>query len=195
MVAGKSYRESEYFKTIEDVSKGERIMCIVHQHPFGIIYIYILSFICLTLALFGISVMLPNFGVGTINYGTIALISVLAVFIVGLILSLATFVYRKSKLTVTDKNVVQIIQNGLLNRKVSQLSLANVEDVTSEQKGIFSNLFSYGVLNIETAGEQTNFYFNYCPNPHRVAKIILHAKDDFMNTTGQAGSVRNRLHN
>ena len=85
--------------------------------------------------------------------------------------------------------------DSCLARKVSQLSLANVEDVTSEQKGIFSNLFSYGVLNIETAGEQTNFYFNYCPNPHRVAKIILHAKDDFMIATGQTGSTRNRLHN
>jgi len=138
--------------------------------------------------------MLPSFGGTTINYGTVGMLSVFAVFLIGLILSLATFVYRKSKLTVTDKNVVQIIQNGLLNRKVSQLSLANVEDVTSEQKGIFSNLFSYGVLNIETAGEQTNFYFNYCPNPHRVAKIILHAKDDFMIATGQTGSARNRLH-
>jgi len=194
MVAGKSYRESEYFKTIEDVGNDERIMCIVHQHPFGIIFIYILSFVCLMFALFGISIMLPSFGGTTINYGTVGLISVFAIFLVGLILSLATFVYRKSKLTVTDKNVVQIIQNGLLNRKVSQLSLANVEDVTSEQKGIFSNLFSYGVLNIETAGEQTNFYFNYCPNPHRVAKIILHAKDDFMIATGQTGSTRNRFH-
>jgi len=195
MVAGKSYRESEYFKTIEDVSSDERIMCIVHQHPFGIIFVYILSFVCLTFALLGISIMLPSFGGTTINYGTIALVSLLAAFLIGLMLSLATFVYRKSRLTVTDKNVVQIIQNGLLNRKVSQLSLANVEDVTSEQKGIFSNLFSYGVLNIETAGEQTNFYFNYCPNPHRVAKIILHAKDDFMIATGQTGSTRNRLHN
>ncbi len=194
MVAGKSYRESEYFKTIEDVGNDERIMCIVHQHPFGIIFVYILSFLCLSFALFGISISLPSFGGTVINYGTIALVSILAVFLIGLMLSLATFIYRKSKLTVTDKNVVQIIQNGLLNRKVSQLSLANVEDVTSEQKGIFSNLFSYGVLNIETAGEQTNFYFNYCPNPHRVAKIILHAKDDFMLATGQTGSVRNRPH-
>jgi hypothetical protein len=80
----------------------------------------------------------------------------------------------------------------MLIRKVSQLSLANVEDVTSEQRGIFSNMFNYGVLNIETAGEQANFNFGYCPNPHRIAKIILDAKDDFLSNTGQMGSYRNR---
>ena len=83
MVAGKSYRESEYFKTIEDVSSDERIMCIVHQHPFGIIFVYILSFVCLTFALLGISIMLPSFGGTAINYGTIALVSLLAAFLIG----------------------------------------------------------------------------------------------------------------
>ena len=192
-MVGKSYQESEYLKTVEDVGSDERIMCIVHQHPFGIIFIYILTFICLSFGLFGVSLLLPSSTAPGIDYTTIAMLSMLAVVIVGVMLTLATIVYRKSKLTVTDRNVVQIIQNGLLNKRVSQLSLANVEDVTSQQKGILANLFGYGTLNIETAGEQTNFYFSYCPNPHRVAKIILHAKDDFLHTTGITGSTRNRF--
>jgi hypothetical protein len=192
-MVGKSFQESEYLKTVEDVGSDERIMCIVHQHPFGIIFIYILTFICLSFSHFGVSLLLPNSTAPGVNYATIAMLSILVVLVIGVLLTLATIVYRKSKLTVTDKNVVQIIQNGLLNKRVSQLSLANVEDVTSQQKGILANIFGYGILNIETAGEQTNFNFNYCPNPHRVAKIILHAKDDFMHATGQTGSARNRF--
>jgi hypothetical protein len=122
----------------------------------------------------------------------VALFSIAAAVMVGALLVMATIVYRQSKLTVTDRNIVQVVQKGLMIRKVSQLSLANIEDVTSEQRGIFANMFNYGVLVIETAGEQANFNFNFCPNPHRVAKIILDAKDDFLTTTGQAGSFRNK---
>ena len=108
-------------------------------------------------------------------------------------MAIATFVYRQSRLTVTNTSIIQVIQGGLFTRKISQISLANVEDVTSEQNGVFANIFSFGTVKVETAGEQVNFIFNYSPQPARVAKIILQAKADFMITSGQSGSVRNTM--
>ena len=51
------------------------------------------------------------------------------------------------------------------------------------------HFFNFGCVKIETAGEQANFIFNFCPNPNGVAKIILDAKDDFLIATGQSGLV------
>lgn len=192
-MARKSFQVSNYYKTIETVGPDEHVMCVVYQHPFGIIFIYAATLICLTVGLLSVSILLPGItGDSGFGYSVVALVAIIASIIVGIMLVMATIVYRQSKLTVTDRNIVQVMQKGMLIRKVSQLSLANVEDVTSEQRGIFSNMFNYGVLNIETAGEQANFNFSYCPNPHRIAKIILDAKDDFLANTGQAGSYRNR---
>jgi membrane protein YdbS with pleckstrin-like domain len=175
----------------------EKIMCVVYQHPFGIIVIYIASFLCLVGALALSLLLLPNLiGDGFEVYGAFGVLTVLIALLVGLLLVLATFVYRQSRLTVTDRNVVQIVQKGILFRAVSQISLANVEDVTVEQKGIFSNYLNFGTLKIETAGEQANFNFSFCPNANRVAHIILEAKDNFILQTGQTtGSYRNRLRN
>jgi len=189
----KSFFESNYFKTIETVGPDEHVMCVVYQHPFGIIFIYLATLICLTVGLVGSSVLLPEVLSQTVfGYTIVALLSVVAAIIVGVLLLVSTVVYRQTKLTVTDRNVVEIVQKGILIRKVSQLSLANIEDVTSEQRGIFASLLNFGTLVIETAGDQENFNFSFCPNPHRVAKIILDAKDDFLAATGQTGSFRNR---
>jgi len=194
-MARKSLFESNYFKTIETVGPDERVMCVVYQHPFGIVFIYIATVACLLFALIGITFALPSlFDHSDAIYTLIALFSVIAVVAVGVLLAMSTVVYRQSKLTVTDRNIVQVVQKGILIRKVSRLSLANVEDVSSEQKGVFASMFNYGTLVIETAGEQANFIFNFCPNPHRVAKIILESKDDFLATTGQTGSFRNQVY-
>lgn len=192
----KSFHESRYFKTIESVGPDEYVMCEVYQHPFGLIFIYVTTIVCLAAGLAFIALMSPSVaGEGSVAaYPFIALMSVIVILIVGVLLAMATAVYRQTKLTVTDHNIVEVVQKGMLIRKVSQLSLANVEDVTSEQKGAFSNMFNFGTLVIETAGEQANFVFSFCPNPHRVAKIILDAKDNFLAKTGQAGSYRNQLH-
>lgn len=191
-MALKSFHVSNYYKTIETVGPDEHVVCVVYQHPFGIIFIYIATILCLTAGLVSASFLMPNiFGTTGAEYSLLAFFAIIAIVVVGILLVAETIVYKNSKLTVTDRNVVQIIQKGILNRKISQISLANVEDVSSEQKGIFSNTFDFGTLVVETAGEQANFNFSFCPNPHRVAKIILQAKDDFLMRTGQTGSYRN----
>jgi uncharacterized membrane protein YdbT with pleckstrin-like domain len=96
--------------------------------------------------------------------------------IVGLLLLLATYVYRQNKLIISDQNVTQVSQRGIFSRQVSELSLLNVEDVTSDQNGFLPTIFNYGVLRIETAGEQNNFHFTYCPRPNYYGKMILEAR-------------------
>ena len=62
--------------------------------------------------------------------------------------------------------------------------MANIEDVTASQTGILPTIFNYGTLHIETAGEQNNFIFLYCPNPNAYAKALLDARLNFITDHG-----------
>lgn len=191
------YKAKSYGKSIENLDPCERVLCIIYQHPIGIIIIYLLAIAGLVAGFIILSLLMSSVMQDNQNaYSLLALSSIIIAFIVGIFMVVATVIYKRNKLTVTERSVVQVLQTALLLKKVSQISLANIEDVSVEQKGVLANMFDFGTLTIETAGEQANFIFTYCQSPSRVAKIILDAKDEFIVSSGQTtGSFRNRLRN
>jgi hypothetical protein len=107
-----------------------------------------------------------------------AILSLSAV-LLALILFTVTYIYRQSKLLVTDRSLVQIMQKTLFIRKVSRLSMSNVEDVSEEQRGILPSIFNYGTLTVQTAGTMENFVFTLCPNPTALADRIIEAREAY----------------
>jgi membrane protein YdbS with pleckstrin-like domain len=105
----------------------------------------------------------------------ILLSAVLLVFI----LFTATYIYRQSRLLVTDRSLVQIMQKTLFIRKVSRLSMSNVEDVNEEQRGILASIFNFGTLTVQTAGTMENFIFTLCPHPAELADRIIEARQAY----------------
>lgn len=167
--------------SISNVDDDEILLGTVYKHLFGIIIIYIQAILGLLLSLGLAFFLLPSVFEDSSSAITLAtLFAILATIFAGLIILIATIIYRQSHLTITDKNITQVLQGGLFQRKVSQLTMANVEDVTSEQRGFFASIFDFGVLKIETAGEQTNFIFSFCPKPSYYAKVILEAREKFV---------------
>lgn len=193
-MANPLFKPKSYGKSIEKIDPNERVLCIVYQHPIGIILVYFLAIFGVIAAFLLLSIYMSSFtGDNQAVYSLLAFASVIIAIMVGLLMVVATVVYKRNKLTVTERSVIQVLQTTLLLKKVSQISLANVEDVTVEQKGVLANMLDFGTLKIETAGEQANFNFIFCQSPSRVAKIILDAKDEFIISTGQAGSYRNKI--
>lgn len=74
---------------------------------------------------------------------------------------------------VTSYRIINIEQHGLFGRTMSELMLYDVQDVTSEIKGIIPTLFDYGHVYIQTAGEQERFVFEEVEHPNHIAKRIL----------------------
>lgn len=174
---------------IEQLTSEETLVADIRRHPFGLFLIYLQIFVGLGVSLLLIFLLMPSFTetMGMSSSSTNAIASVFGLFAVAfgaLFLILATRIYQGNQLIVSDKNVTQVLQIGLFHRKVSELSMANVEDVTAQQQGIFPTIFNYGVLKIETAGEQNNFIFIYCPKPNAYAKAILDARLQFITTHG-----------
>lgn len=174
---------------IESLTAEETLVADVRRHPFGLFLVYLQIFAAFGLALFLIftllSSVIESLGLNANSVNAVAsLFGLFAVAFALIFLVLATRIYRGNQLIVSDKNVTQVLQIGLFNRKISELSMVNVEDVTAEQSGIFPTIFNYGNLKIETAGEQNNFIFVYCPNPNAYAKAILDARLQFISEEG-----------
>jgi hypothetical protein len=74
---------------------------------------------------------------------------------------------------ISDRRIVDINQEGLFFHTISELHIENIEDVTSETKGLFGTLFNYGMVYVQTAGTIERFEFVNVPNPASVERLIL----------------------
>lgn len=77
---------------------------------------------------------------------------------------------------VTNERIINIEQEGLFSRIVSELHLNQVQDVTSETHGIMGTVLTYGDVYIQTAGTRERFNFKNVDNPElvkqRISKLI-----------------------
>jgi len=171
------YTTEHHSLDAEVLEPDEHLICIVRRHPIGLVAIYLEALVALVAIFALLLVLTPSLlnnskgGYSLVFVGLFILLIFLAV-----ILGFVTFIYRKSRMIVTDHGLIQVIQRGLFNRKISRLSMTDVEDVSAEKKGIFAMIFNFGTLNIQTAGEIDNFVFPMCPNPDEYAGMVLDAR-------------------
>jgi uncharacterized membrane protein YdbT with pleckstrin-like domain len=81
--------------------------------------------------------------------------------------------YYLNMYVITDQRIVNISQTGILHHRVSELHLDQIQDVTAEIHGLPENVFDYGDVYIQTAGETERFLFHNVPSPSNVTKTIL----------------------
>jgi len=74
---------------------------------------------------------------------------------------------------VTSERVLSSEQKGLFNRVASELHLAAIQDVTSEQRGLLGTFLDFGDVHIQTAGEKGRFHFDNVDHPERVKETII----------------------
>lgn len=74
---------------------------------------------------------------------------------------------------VTNRRILNIEQNGLFGRTVSELRLYRIQDVTAIVNGFVKTMFNFGEVEIQTAGEHERFMFEEIPKPNEVSKTIL----------------------
>lgn len=163
------------------LEEGECILKVVHRSIIGLIGIYLVSILAVSAIFFLLLTVSPNtFDTNSASISPqLSAIMVLAAVLLVLILYTATYIYRQSKLLITDRSLVQITQKSLFIKKVSRLSMSNVEDVSEEQRGVLASVFNYGALMVQTAGAQENFIFTLCPNPSHFADIIIEARQAY----------------
>jgi uncharacterized membrane protein YdbT with pleckstrin-like domain len=170
----------KYFHFIE-FDADEKLVTEIRKHPFGLFLIFLTGGF-VTLAIIGLMVVIVGADLSgfvesdnsqsTIK-GVISFLSLLLIIGSVIMTLIAAFLYKSNVIFVTSEKIAQVLYTSLFNRKISQLSIGDVQDVTVTQKGIFATIFKYGTLIIETAGEQQNYTFSYVPDPYQTSKVIV----------------------
>jgi membrane protein YdbS with pleckstrin-like domain len=176
------------------MSPGEQIICDIKRHPIGLLGVYITSGFLILVLLGGVAA-LPSLVSDLSNQ--IKLIAFAAALLFAALILLfayiAAVVYKGNRWIVTSDSITQITQTGLFQKQTSQLSLANLEDVTFEQSSLFQSMFGFGTLKVETAGERSKFQFPFCPNPRKCAVDIIQAHEGFMAANPEEAQRGNQL--
>lgn len=179
------------FRLIE-FDSNERLLYEVRKHWFGLFLIYATgAFISLILISIAVVAALmdarSDFGTG-MSLSQMQLPVILLCFLAAIMVAVGTaigaFLYKTNVVLVTSDKLAQLLNVSLFNRKISQLSIGDVQDVSVTQKGIFAHLFKYGTIIIETAGEQQNYEFTFTPYPYEAAKAIVNAHEENLKLYG-----------
>lgn len=171
-------------KDLAVTQPGEVTIFKIKHHPIGIMLIYTgITLVLAALAALAFAILpeLDNtvgssdgaVALGTVGFVILSLICIIYAYIV-------THIYWGNSWILTSDSITQIEQTSLFHSQSSQLSLEHIEDVGAVQSGVLSHVFNYGILKVETAGEQGRFHFTYCPNPRYYAQKILATREAFM---------------
>lgn len=175
--------KQDFNRTLGQLGPDEQLLAVIKRHPFGIVKLYAQMLVAVIFAGGLIMALLPELIPREDNPGIYVGVGIVAVILIAflvIILAIATIIYGRNKLVVTSETITQTLQLGLFNKKVSQLAVSNIEDVTAQKTGFFPTVLNYSRLLIETAGEQENFYFDYCPSADHYAKLILDTRQQFL---------------
>jgi len=159
----------------------EHVLTVVKRSLAGLVLVYIVAILAVA-AVIGLAIAISPSSFESDNgdfSGSLSLVIFAAAAFVALVLFAVTYVYRQSQLLVTDKSLIQVMQKTLFIRKVSRLSMSNVEDVSEEQRGFWASFFNFGTLTVQTAGTEDNFIFTLCPNPAKLADRIIEARQAY----------------
>lgn len=83
---------------------------------------------------------------------------------------------------VTNERIVNNIQQGFFNRKISEVSIHMVQDVSVKLSGVIPTMLNFGFVEIQTAAEISHFLLEEVPNPQvakdKIMEIIEKTEDE-----------------
>lgn len=175
-----------------EFDENEELIYEIRKDPFGLFLIYftgaaiaavIFSFLVLAPMMFTTDFLSLGIDLGSLRPIMVAIGFFLTVFaLIGT--AIGAYLYQSNVVLITSEKIAQLLYKTIFDRKISQLSIGDVQDVTVTQKGIFARIFNYGTLVIETAGEQSNYNFSFTPEPYETAKAIVGAHEENLKKFG-----------
>ncbi len=81
---------------------------------------------------------------------------------------------------VTDERVLDIMQESLFVRKVSELHLSSLQDISVKTNGFIQSYLDFGNLEIQTGATANRFLFEEVPHPLEIKDKIMEYAHDFI---------------
>ncbi len=159
----------------------EKILHLLRRDPVTFIPVVLLFLILLILP-FGLWILIKTSGITW--FDEMVGFTILVLFASLYLMSISLFFYSYfvtfylDMWVITNDRLVDVRQVSLFSRTIAEVDLYQIQDVTSEVKGIFASIFNYGNIYLQTAGPVPRFILFNVPDPHRLRQIILDLSAD-----------------
>ncbi len=80
---------------------------------------------------------------------------------------------------VTSERVIDSVQLGLFRRKVSELHLESIQDISVNTTGFIESYLNFGDLEVQTGASEQRFLFEKIPKPLEVKDAIMAAAKQY----------------
>jgi uncharacterized membrane protein YdbT with pleckstrin-like domain len=182
-------------KYFESQQADEEVVTLIRRHFFAILPAFIsagLIYFCAILAMVFVPIFAPIVVTG-FAYNIFVLILSL-VFLFNTVFLFNNWVLHYLHVAIlTTEHFVEVEQSGLFARKISEMTLDKIQDVTASQKGIFNTLLDIGTVEVQTAGELPNFIFEYIADPNTTAQKIMEIEEVYCKKFGiRTDGINNR---
>jgi hypothetical protein len=158
--------------TFQGKEAGESVVMILRQHLFTltspVILIFLAALVPILLRLaFAAKIGLHDWGTAFVCLASLwyAALWLLAFYFLTL--------YALNTVIITDRRIIENEQLGLFNRKVSELHLYRVQDVSARIEGAMQTFLNFGDVMVQTAASEREFIFHQVGHPERVKDTIM----------------------
>lgn len=156
----------------ENQEPGEKVILLLRRHRFAVFYPL------------GIIILLAL--VPIVVYTVLPAKQILFYFIsslyylwLWLILFYKLTIYSLNTLVITDRRIIENEQNGFFARKISELHVHRVQDVSVNIHGIIPTFFNFGDIVVQTAASEREFSFYMIAQPEKVKDTIMQVVNNY----------------
>ncbi len=152
---------------------GEKVLEVIMSHPYVLYPPALRSAVVIALAI-GSMMFLPSWNIVAMIIITVAVIYLFR----------AIYCYKETILIITDERLFIVQQRGFFRRKITEIDLYKILDMTSETKGFARTLLKYGDLVVRTAGsrDEGGLIIPNIPDPYSVEQRIANLEGMKMST-------------
>lgn len=185
-------------KYFDSQQADEEVIILIRRHPLAMISVFAISGLIYLIGV--IAVLVLPFAVPLLVTGfayNVYVLFVSLLFLFNTLFIFNTWVLHYLHVAIlTTEHIVEINQAGLFARKISEMTLEKVQDVSASQKGLLNTMFDIGQVEVETAGEAPNFIIEFAPKPNEIAQKIMETEEKYcrkygIRTTGVSGNANN----
>jgi len=161
----------------------EKIIFFLHRHPFIFIKKF-LVYLGLGALPFLVFFVLKSYFLGILEneiiYPLLILLASLWLVFIWISLFQGWINYYFDLYVVTNRQIISIDQAGLFNRTIAKQPLSRVQDISVESRGLFSTIFKYGNVYVQSAGAKERFIFSEVKDPYLVSGKINKLVREFL---------------
>ena len=164
--------------SFEGQHENEVVLLYLHRHWYtllskmiGLFFASLIPFIIVAVS----GPIINSFGLNTVVVFLFSVYYMALWYVFGYFITM----YTMDIWIVTDSRIIDSTQNGFFNRTVSEISLGNIQDITTTVSGAIPTMMNYGDVEVQSAGAADHFKFRQVGNPQNIKDTVSKAMADY----------------